>query len=110
MKEVPWSLKPAFYLSEPDKLETANKVNIDNAQGRELPATIVKDLPKITERFLSLKIHNDNFINWYTFINNIRYNEHYGVRITSCQCKKHKHRTLVVSYYKQTSSCTYTII
>jgi len=24
MKEVPWSLKPAFYLSEPDKLETAN--------------------------------------------------------------------------------------
>jgi hypothetical protein len=65
-----------------------SKVNINNVQKSELPATIVKDLPKITERFLSLKIHNDDFINWYTYINNIRYSEHYGVKITSCRCKK----------------------
>jgi hypothetical protein len=64
------------------------KVNINNAQEQDLPASIIKDLPKTTERFLSLKIHNDDFNNWYTYINNIRYNEYYGVRITSCRCKK----------------------
>jgi len=65
-----------------------SRVNINTVQKSELPATIVKDLPKITERFLSLKIHNDDFINWYTYINNIAYNVHYGVKITSCRCKK----------------------
>jgi hypothetical protein len=41
-----------------------SKVNVNNLQESELPATIVKDLPKVTERFLSLKIHNDDFISW----------------------------------------------
>jgi hypothetical protein len=65
-----------------------SRVNIENLKEKGLPATIIKDLPKITRRFLSLKIHNDDFINWYTFINNIKYNKHYGVRLTSCQCKR----------------------
>jgi hypothetical protein len=63
------------------------RINIETIKEEELPKTIVKDLPKITERFLSLKIHNEDFINWYTFINNIKYNEIYGIRLTSCRCK-----------------------
>jgi hypothetical protein len=64
-----------------------SKVNIYNIEKQDLPVSINKDLPKITERFLSLKIHNDEFNNWYAHINNIRYNEPYGIRVTSCRCK-----------------------
>jgi hypothetical protein len=64
-----------------------SKVNIYNAEKQDFPASIIKDLPKITERFLSLKIHNDEFNDWYTYINNIRCNEHYGIKIISCRCK-----------------------
>jgi hypothetical protein len=56
-------------------------VNIQNTEKQDLPASIIKDLPKITDRFLSLKIHND------TYINNIRNNEPYGIRVSSCRCK-----------------------
>jgi hypothetical protein len=65
-----------------------SKVNIHNTEKQDIPASIIKDLPKITNRFLSLKIHNDKFNSWYTYINNIRYNEPYGIRISSCRCKK----------------------
>jgi len=65
-----------------------SKVNIHNTEKQDLPASIIKDLPKITNRFLSLKINNDNFNNWYVYINNIRYNEPYGIRVSSCRCQK----------------------
>jgi hypothetical protein len=64
-----------------------SNVNIHDTEKEELPASIIKDLPKITNRFLSLKIHNDEFNSWYTYINNIRYNEPYGIRVSSCRCK-----------------------
>jgi hypothetical protein len=65
-----------------------SKVNINNTENQDLPTSIIKDLPKITNRFLSLKINNNNFNNWYTYINNIRYNEPYGIRVSSCRCQK----------------------
>jgi hypothetical protein len=64
-----------------------SKVNIPNTEKEDLPASIIRDLPKITNRFLSLKIHNDKFNSWYIYINNIRYNEPYGIRLSSCRCK-----------------------
>jgi hypothetical protein len=65
-----------------------SKVNINNTENQDLPTSIIKDLPKITNRFLSLKINNNNFNNWYTYVNNIRYNEPYGIRVSSCRCQK----------------------
>jgi hypothetical protein len=65
-----------------------SKVNIPNTEEQDLPASIIKDLPKITNRFLSLKINNYTFNSWYVHINNIRYNEPYGVRVSSCRCQK----------------------
>jgi hypothetical protein len=65
-----------------------SKVNIHNTEKQDLPNSLIKDLPKITNKFLSLKIHNDKFNNWYTYINNILQNEPYGIRVSSCRCKK----------------------
>jgi hypothetical protein len=65
-----------------------SKVNIPCTEEQNLPVSIIRDLPKITNRFLSLKINNDKFNNWFVYINNIRYNEPYGVRICSCRCQK----------------------
>jgi len=66
----------------------ASRVNIPNTEKQDLPASIIKDLPKITNRFLSLKINNNTFNSWFVHINNIRYNEPYGVRVSSCRCQK----------------------
>jgi hypothetical protein len=44
-----------------------SKVNIPNKEKEDLPASIIRDLPKITNRFLSLKIHNDKFNSWYIY-------------------------------------------
>jgi hypothetical protein len=85
-----------------------SKVNIPNTEKEDLPASIIRDLPKITNRFLSLKIHNDKFNSWYIYINNIRYNEPYGIRVSSCRCKAVGN--LVVPYNEQASCCEYTII
>jgi hypothetical protein len=65
-----------------------SRVNINNTEKQDLPASIIKDLPKITNSFLSLKINNNNFNSWYAYINNIRYNEPYGIRVSSCRCQK----------------------
>jgi hypothetical protein len=65
-----------------------SKVNIPSTEKQGLPVSIIKDLPKITNRFLSLKINNDKFNSWFVHINNIRYNEPYGVRVCSCRCQK----------------------
>jgi len=65
-----------------------SKVNIPDTEEQDLPTSIIKDLPKITNRFLSLKINNDTFNSWFVHINNIRYNEPYGVRISSCRRQK----------------------
>ncbi len=65
-----------------------SRININNTENQDLPTSIIKDLPKITNRFLSLKINNNTFNSWFTHINNIRYNEPYGVRVNSCRCQK----------------------
>jgi hypothetical protein len=65
-----------------------SRANITNTEKQDLPHSIIKDLPKITNRFLSLKINNDTFNSWFVYINNIQYNEPYGVRVSSCRCQK----------------------
>jgi len=65
-----------------------SKVNIPSTEKQGLPVSIIEDLPKITNRFLSLKINNDKFNSWFVNINNIRYNEPYGERVCSCRCQK----------------------
>jgi hypothetical protein len=65
-----------------------SRININNTENQDLPASIIKDLPKITNRFLSLKINNNTFNSWFTHINNIRYSEPYGVRENSCRYQK----------------------